>query len=52
MKRTNKKLITFSERNLDMIEAIMAETGWDTPTQIVRRAIEELYKQTVNTKKI
>jgi hypothetical protein len=29
-----------------MIEAIMAETGWDTPTQIVRRAIEELYKQT------
>lgn len=45
-KRTNKKLISFSDRNLDMIDAISKETGWDTPTQVVKRGIEELYKQT------
>lgn len=44
--RTNKKLISFSDRNLDMMEALMKETGWNTPTQIVRRGIEELYKNT------
>lgn len=45
-KRTNKKLITFSDRNLDMMEAIMAQTGWSTPTEIVKRGLEELYKST------
>jgi len=44
--RTNKKLISLSDRNLDMMDALMEETGWNTPTQIVRRGIEELYKQT------
>lgn len=44
--RTNKKLISFSNRNLDMMDALMEETGWDTPTQIVKRGIEELYRQT------
>lgn len=44
--RSNKKLITFSDRNLDMMDALMKETGWNTPTQLVRRGIEELYKQT------
>lgn len=44
--RTLRKLITLSERNLDMIEAIAKETGWDTSTLVIRRGIEELYKQT------
>lgn len=44
--RTNKKLITLSERQLDMIDALMAETGWSKPTQVILRGIEELYKTT------
>lgn len=45
-KENNKKLITFSTRSMDMIEAIMEETGFNTTTQVVTRGIEELYKNT------
>lgn len=45
-KNNPKKLITFSPRSMDMIEAIQAQTGWSTTTQVVIRGIEELYKNT------
>lgn len=45
-KNNNKKLISFSPRSLDMIEAIMAHTGHSTVTSVVTRGIEELYKNT------
>lgn len=42
----NKKLITFSDRSLEMIEALKKETGFSATTQIVVRGIEELYSST------
>jgi hypothetical protein len=41
--KTTKKLISFSDRNIEMLEAIAAQSGWQTPTEIVKRGIEELY---------
>lgn len=40
------KLINFSNRSLDMIEAIMNQTGFNTVTAVVTRGIEQLYKDT------
>lgn len=44
--KNNKKLITFSDRSLEMAEAIGSQIGINKLTQIVARGIEELYKQT------
>ena len=45
-KNNKSKLITFSPRTLDMMEAIMFQTGFKTASQIVTRGVEELYKST------
>ncbi len=41
-----KKLITFSPRTLEMIDALKKQTGFNKTTQIVIRGIEELYTNT------
>ncbi len=41
--KTLKKLITFTPRHIEMMEAIAAQSGWDQPTEIVKRGLEELY---------
>jgi len=41
--KTPKKLITFSDRNIEMMEAIAEQTGWKNASEIVRRGVEELY---------
>lgn len=38
-----RKVITFSKVNIDMMEALALKTGWVTPSEIVRRALEELH---------
>jgi len=45
-KTKTTKLIKFSPRSLDMVEAIMDHTGFNTVTSVVTRAIEQLYKDT------
>lgn len=42
-KRTNKKIITLSDRQLDMIDLISEHTGIEKTTDVIRIGIQELY---------
>jgi|2_EtaG_2_1085320.scaffolds.fasta_scaffold20009_4 hypothetical protein len=41
--KANKKLIKFSDRNIQMMNEIATKGGWATATEIVKRGIEELH---------
>jgi len=41
---SNRKLVTLSDRTLEMIEDIKAQIGMDKTSQVITRGVEELYK--------
>jgi len=43
--KTNKKLITFTDRHIEMMEEISLKNGLEKPSAIVARGIEELHSK-------
>ncbi len=46
--KSNKRLITLSDAGIKMLERLMADTPYDSPSKVLSRGLEEFYRKQYN----